>query len=62
VAFACVEGIMFSGPFCVLFWIKEKGILPGLTFSNEQISTDEGMHTAFSCMLYNDIVNKPPED
>jgi len=60
VAFACVEGIMFSGPFCVIFWLKEQGILPGLTFSNELITKDEGLHTRFACQLYHEhIVNKP---
>ena len=62
VAFACVEGIMFSGPFCAIFWLKEKGILPGLTFSNELISRDEGLHTVFACQLYSRIVNKPPQE
>jgi ribonucleoside-diphosphate reductase beta chain len=60
VAFACVEGIMFSAPFCVIFWLKELGVLPGLTFSNELISKDEGMHTMFACELFNMIINKPP--
>lgn len=62
VAFACVEGIMFSGPFCAIFWLKELGILPGLTFSNELISRDEGLHTEFACLLYSMVVNKPPAD
>ena len=63
VAFACVEGIMFSGPFCAIFWLKELGIFPGLTFTNELISKDEGMHTSFACHLYkNFIVNKPPAE
>lgn len=63
VAFACVEGIMFSGPFCAIFWLKEKGVLPMLTFSNELISRDEGMHTEFACGLYSrHIVNKPPAE
>ena len=61
VAFACVEGILFSGPFAVIFWLKEKGVLPALTFSNELISRDEGMHTKFACLLYSKIKHKPPE-
>merc|ERR1719347_1086871 len=52
VAFACVEGIFFSGSFCALFWLKKRGLMPGLTFSNELISRDEGLHTDFACMLY----------
>ena len=52
VAFAAVEGIFFSGSFCAIFWLKKQGILPGLTFSNELISRDEGLHTDFACLLY----------
>ena len=52
VAFACVEGIFFSGSFCALFWLKKRGLMPGLTFSNELISRDEGLHTDFACLLY----------
>ncbi len=59
-AFACVEGIMFSAPFCVIFWVKELGILPGLTFSNEKISCDEGIHTLFACELYQMMKFAPP--
>lgn len=62
VAFACVEGIMFSSAFAIIFWIKEMGILPGLTFSNELISRDEGIHRDFACLLYSKIKNKPPAD
>ena len=51
-AFACVEGIFFSGAFCAIFWLKERGIMPGLTTSNEFISRDEGLHTEFACLLY----------
>ena len=51
IAFACIEGILFSGPFCAIFWIKKRGRLPGLTFSNELISRDEGLHTDFACLL-----------
>jgi len=58
VAFACVEGIFFSGSFCALFWLKKRGIMPGLTFSNELISRDEGLHTEFACLLYNKMKNK----
>ncbi len=59
IAFAAVEGIFFSGSFCSIFWMKKRGLLPGLAFSNELISRDEGMHCDFACLLYNDhIVNK----
>ncbi len=62
VAFACVEGIMFSSAFAIIFWIKEKGILPGLTFSNELISRDEGIHRDFACLMYSNIRHKPPTE
>lgn len=52
VAFAAVEGIFFSGSFCAIFWLKKKALMPGLTFSNEMISRDEGLHTDFACLLY----------
>src|SRR5471030_2574632 len=59
VAFAAVEGIFFSGSFCSIFWLKKRGLMPGLTFSNELISRDEGLHCDFACMLYKDhIKNK----
>lgn len=59
IAFAAVEGIFFSGSFCSIFWLKKRGLMPGLSFSNELISRDEGMHCDFACLLYNDhIVNK----
>ncbi len=59
VAFCVVEGIFFSGSFCSLFWLKKRGLMPGLTFSNELISRDEGMHCDFAALLYNEhIVNK----
>ena len=58
VAFACVEGIFFSGSFCSIFWLKKRGLMPGLCRSNEFISRDEGMHTMFACMLYEMIKNK----
>lgn len=62
VAFACIEGIMFSGAFAAIYWLKEKGILPGLTFSNELISRDEGLHRDFACLLFSMIKNKPPKE
>ena len=63
IAFAAVEGIFFSGSFCSIFWLKKRGLMPGLTFSNELISRDEGMHTDFACLLYNKhLVNKLSED
>lgn len=52
IAFACVEGIFFSGSFCAIFWLKKRGLMPGLTFSNELISRDEGLHCDFACLLY----------
>ncbi|CAF0912389.1 unnamed protein product [Adineta steineri] len=59
VAFACVEGIFFSGSFASIFWLRERGVMPGLTFSNELISRDEGLHTDFACLLFEHIVHKP---
>lgn len=62
IAFAAVEGIFFSGSFCSIFWLKKRGLMPGLTFSNELISRDEGQHCDFACLLYNKhIVNKMPK-
>ncbi len=62
IAFAAVEGIFFSGSFCSIFWLKKRGLMPGLTFSNELISRDEGMHCDFACLLYNNhIENKLPD-
>tara|TARA_B110000967_G_C18863953_1_gene551628 strand:- start:791 stop:1768 length:978 start_codon:yes stop_codon:yes gene_type:complete len=58
IAFACVEGIFFSGAFCSIFWLKKRGLMPGLTFSNELISRDEGMHTDFAVLLYKKLNNK----
>ena len=52
IAFACIEGIFFSGAFCSIFWLKKRGLMPGLTFSNELISRDEGLHCDFACLLY----------
>lgn len=61
VAFACVEGIFFSGSFCALYWLKKRGLMPGLTFSNELISRDEGLHTDFACLLYKKSKNQIDE-
>ena len=62
VAFAAVEGIFFSGSFCSIFWLKKRGLMPGLSFSNELISRDEGMHCDFACLLYTrHLVNKLPK-
>jgi ribonucleotide reductase beta subunit family protein with ferritin-like domain len=62
-AFACVEGIFFSGAFCAIFWLKKRGLLPGLTFSNELISRDEGLHTQFAVALFHTLPTKPdPEE
>lgn len=62
VAFAAVEGIFFSGSFCSIFWLKKRGLMPGLSFSNELISRDEGLHCDFACLLYNSHVkNKLPK-
>jgi len=63
IAFAAVEGIFFSGSFCSIFWLKKRGLMPGLSFSNELISRDEGMHCDFACLLYNQHVeNKLPKE
>ena len=61
VAFAAVEGIFFSGSFCSIFWMKKRGLMPGLTFSNELISRDEGLHCEFACLLYSMLQNKLSE-
>jgi ribonucleotide reductase beta subunit family protein with ferritin-like domain len=58
IAFACVEGIFFSGAFCSIYWLKKRGLMPGLTFSNELISRDEGMHTDLAIMLFNKLNKK----
>lgn len=58
VAFAAVEGIFFSGSFCAIYWLKKRGLMPGLTFSNELISRDEGMHCDFACLLYSMLQEK----
>jgi ribonucleoside-diphosphate reductase beta chain len=59
-AFAAVEGIFFSGSFCSIFWLKKRGLMPGLSFSNELISRDEGLHCDFACLLYAQLENKLP--
>lgn len=58
IAFAAVEGIFFSGAFCSIFWLKKRGLMPGLTYSNELISRDEGLHCDFACLLYSYLINK----
>ena len=58
IAFAAVEGIFFSGSFCAIFWLKKRGLMPGLCFSNELISRDEGLHTDFACLLYGMLANR----
>ena len=62
IGFAIVEGVFFSGSFCAIYWIKNRGLLQGLTFSNELISKDEGMHCEFACLLYSKILNKLDKD
>ena len=61
ITFAAVEGIFFSGSFCAIFWLKKRGLMPGLCFSNELISRDEGLHCNFACLLYSKLINKLPE-
>lgn len=62
IAFACVEGIFFSGAFCAIFWLKKRGLMPGLTFSNELISRDEALHTEFAILLYNNLNKRNRKD
>lgn len=62
VAFAAVEGIFFSGSFAAIFWLKKRGLMPGLTFSNELISRDEGLHCDFACLMFRHLVNKPSHE
>jgi ribonucleoside-diphosphate reductase subunit M2 len=62
IAFACIEGIFFSGSFCSIYWLKKRGLMHGLTFSNELISRDEGLHTDFACLMYSMINNKLSPD
>merc|ERR1712211_211998 len=61
-AFAAVEGILFSGSFCAIYWLKKRGLMPGLTFSNELISRDEGLHAEFACLMYGMLAHRLPED
>ena len=61
-AFACVEGILFSGSFCSIYWLKKRGMMPGLTFSNELISRDEGLHAEFACLMYSMLEHKLPDE
>jgi ribonucleoside-diphosphate reductase beta chain len=62
IAFAAVEGIFFSGSFCAIFWLKKRGLMPGLTFSNELISRDEGLHCDFACLLHNKLLRGAGEN
>ena len=62
IAFAAVEGIFFSGSFCSIFWLKKRGLMPGLCHSNELISRDEGLHTEFAVLMYSMLQNKPPKE
>merc|ERR1740120_588584 len=61
IAFAAVEGILFSGSFCAIYWLKKRGLMPGLTFSNELISRDEGLHAEFTCLLYGTLKRQLPD-
>ena len=61
IAFAAVEGIFFLGSFCAILWLKKRGLMPGLCFSNELISRDEGIHCDFACLLYLKLINKLAE-
>lgn len=61
IAFACIEGIFFSGAFCSIYWLKKRGLMPGLTFSNELISRDEALHTEFAILLYNKTQKRYPK-
>jgi len=62
IGYACVEGILFSGSFCAIYWLKKRGLMPGLTFSNELISRDEGLHADFGCLVYLMLKNKLPAE
>jgi ribonucleoside-diphosphate reductase subunit M2 len=62
IGFACVEGIFFSGAFCAIYWLKKRGLMPGLTFSNELISRDEGLHTLFAVALYHTLAPRKAEE
>ncbi len=61
IAFAAVEGIFFSGSFRAIFWLKKRGLMPGLSFSNELINRDEGLHCNFPCLLYSKLINRLPK-
>ena len=60
VAFACIEGIHFSGSFCAIFWLKKRGLMPGLAMSNEFISRDEGLHRDFACLIHSKLSEPCP--
>jgi len=62
IGYACVEGILFSGSFCAIYWLKKRGLMPGLTFSNELISRDEGLHADFGCLVYSMLKHKLPAE
>ena len=62
IGFAAVEGIFFSGSFCSIFWLKKRGLMPGLCHSNELISRDEGLHTEFAVLMYHNLANKPDDE
>ena len=62
VAFACIESILFSGSFCAIYWLKKRGLMPGLTFCKELIARDEAMHAEFACLIYGMLENHLPED
>lgn len=62
IAFAAVEGIFFSGSFASIFWLKKRGLMPGLTFSNELISRDEGLHCDFACLMFKHLIQKPSKE
>ncbi len=61
IAFAAVKGIFFLGSFCAIFWLKKRGLMPGLCFSNELINRDKGLHCNFACLLYSKLLNRLPE-
>jgi ribonucleotide reductase beta subunit family protein with ferritin-like domain len=62
IAFAIVEGLFFSASFCAIFWLRERGLLPGLSFANQLISRDESLHTEFACLLYSKLLNRVPQE
>jgi ribonucleoside-diphosphate reductase subunit M2 len=61
IAFAAIKGIFFLGSFCAIFWIKKRGLMPGLCFSNELISRNKGLHCDFACLLYSKLINRLPD-